>query len=121
MVDPRILTAALWAALMMVYLLGDVLRIFNGDFEPGKIGGTKLSQTAWLGIAAFMLIPIAMMLLSLVLSGGANRWLNIALSGLLLLFNTVGLPSYPGWYDRFLIVVGLGINTLTIIVAATNL
>lgn len=26
------------------------------------------------------------------------------------MFNLVGLPSYPGGYDRFLIVVGLAIN-----------
>lgn len=31
--------AALWVALMLVYLLGDVLRIFSGDFKPGEIMG----------------------------------------------------------------------------------
>ena len=29
--------AAMWIALMLTYLLGDVLRIFAGDFKPGEI------------------------------------------------------------------------------------
>ncbi len=39
MVDTRIVLSGLWIALMLTYLLGDVLRIFAGDFEPGKLAG----------------------------------------------------------------------------------
>ena len=31
-------TCPLWVALMLTYLLGDVLRIFSGDFETGRHG-----------------------------------------------------------------------------------
>jgi len=40
----RIQLSALWVALMLTYLLGDVLRIFSGDFKPGEIGGMQVSQ-----------------------------------------------------------------------------
>jgi hypothetical protein len=52
---------------MLIYLLGDVMRIFSGDFVPGEIEGFQVGQGVWLGIAAFMLIPILMVYLSLAL------------------------------------------------------
>jgi hypothetical protein len=39
MVDVRIILSGIWVALMLTYLLGDVLRIFAGDFKAGEIGG----------------------------------------------------------------------------------
>lgn len=41
MEDVQIQLAAMWVALMLTYLLGDVLRIFAGDFKPGEIGGMR--------------------------------------------------------------------------------
>lgn len=114
MPDITVKLAALWVMLMLIYLLGDVLRIFSGDFKPGEIGGTQVGQPVWLGIAAFMLIPIIMIYLSLSLNDPVNRWANIIVAAGLFIFNLVGLPTYPGAYDKFLIVVGLGINLLTI-------
>lgn len=106
--------AALWVALMLTYLLGDVLRIFSGDFEPGEIGGMQVSQWAYLGMAAMFVLPAVMVYLSLTLANPINRWANIVLAGLFFLINVVGLPTYPGAYDKFLIVVGLGFNVLTV-------
>ncbi len=114
MISTQILIAALWVMLMLVYLLGDVLRIFSGDFKPGEIMGKKVGQAVWLGISIFMLIPILMIFSTLTLDYSANRILNIAVAALFLVFNLFGLPSYPSWYDRFLIVVGLVFNVLTI-------
>jgi hypothetical protein len=34
----KITISAVWIALMLTYLLGDVLRIFSGDFKAGEIG-----------------------------------------------------------------------------------
>lgn len=68
--------------LMLTYLLGDVLRIYSGDFKAGEVGGMQLTQKMWLGIAILMVIPIVMVFLSLVL-------------------------NYPAAYDKFLIIVGL--------------
>ena len=54
----KIQLSALWVALMLTYLLGDVLRIFAGDFKPGEIGGIRASPAIWLAAAGVMLIPI---------------------------------------------------------------
>lgn len=113
MEDTRIILAGLWVALMLTYLLGDVLRIFAGDFTAGEIQGQKASQWMWVLAALVMLIPIAMIVLSLTLAHPAIRWVNIAASAFLVVFNLVGLP-YPGIYDNFLIVVGLALNGLII-------
>ncbi len=37
MADTRIVLSGFWVALMLTYLLGDMLRIFAGNSEPGKI------------------------------------------------------------------------------------
>ena len=77
MVDTRIILSGLWIATMLTYLWGDVLRIFAGDVIPGEILGTKPTQGMWLFIAAIMLIPIAMVVLTLTLKYPAIRWVNI--------------------------------------------
>jgi len=112
-VDVRIILAAIWVCLMLTYLLGDVLRIFSGDFKAGEIGGLKLTQGMWLGISILMLIPILMVFLTLVLGYPLVRWANIVVAAFFFVFNLVGLPTYPSAYDKFLIVVGLVFNLLT--------
>jgi hypothetical protein len=110
----QIKLSGLWVALMLTYLLGDVLRIFSGDLKPGEIGGMKVTQAMWLGIAVLMLIPIVMVVLSLTLPHQANRWANIIVAIFFFVFNLIGLPTYPSAYDKFLIVVGLVFNALTV-------
>jgi len=51
---------ALWVALMLTYLFGDVLRIFSGDFKAGEIGGKQITQELYFGIAILMVIPVVM-------------------------------------------------------------
>ena len=114
MINTQLMLAALWIMLMLTYLLGDVLRIFSGDFKEGEIGGKKITQSMWLGIAALMVIPIIMIFVTLTLDYSANRIVNIIVAGFFFLFNAVGLPTYPSAYDRFLIVVGLIFNVLTV-------
>jgi hypothetical protein len=113
MEDVRIVLSGLWIALMLTYLLGDVLRIFAGDFEAGAIDGREASQWMWLLAALVMLIPIAMVVLSLTIPHPAIRWISIAAAGFLILFNIAGLP-YPAAYDNALIAVGFVINGVTI-------
>ena len=114
MEDVRIKLSALWIALMLTYLLGDVLRIFSGDFKAGEIGGQQIPQAMYLGLAVLLVIPIVMVFLSLTLNHRVNRWANIILPIFFFLFNLVGLPTYPSAYDRFLIVVGLVFNALAV-------
>ena len=115
MAGTRIILSGLWVALMLTYLLGDVLRIFAGDFESGKLGGGfQPPQVIWVGIAVLMLIPIVMVVLSLTLQYPAIRWVSIVAAIFLVVFNLIGLPGYPGAYDKFLIIVGLVFNVLTV-------
>lgn len=114
MVDMRIILSALWIALMLNNLLGDVLRICAGDFKAGEIEGVQVSQKVWFGIAIFMVIPIVMVFLSLTLKNPVNRWANIIVATIIFIFNLIGLPTYPGAYDKFLIIVGLVFNVLTV-------
>jgi hypothetical protein len=114
MEDVQIKLSAIWIALMLTYLLGDVLRIFSGDFEAGEVGGLQMGQAMYLGMAVLMVIPIIMVVLSLMVGNPANRWANIIVAVFFFLFNLVGLPTYPSAYDKFLIVVGLGFNVMTV-------
>ena len=114
MADVRIKLAGIWIALMLTYLLGDVLRIFSGDFVAGEMGDMQVGQAMYLGMAVLMVIPIAMVFLSLTLNHPANRWANIIVAAFFFVFNLIGLPTYPSAYDKFLIVVGLVFNVLTV-------
>ena len=113
--EMQIKLSAIWVALMLTYLLGDVLRIFSGDFQKMMTDGSiKFTQGMWLGISMLMLIPILMVVLSVTLPQPVNRWTNIIVAVFFFLFNLVGLPTYPSAYDKFLIVVGLAFNVLTV-------
>lgn len=113
-IDPlRVKLSGLWVALMLTYLLGDVLRIYSGDFVPGEVGGKEVGQGAWLVAAVMMVVPILMIVLTLFLDGQVDRWANVSVAVAFFALNAVGLPGYPGAYDKFLIVVGLALNCVT--------
>jgi len=110
----RLTLAIIWIAVMLTYLLGDVLRIFAGDVTLGEIQGQKFTQGMVLGIAIMMVTPILMVILSLFLPDGINKWANIIMAGVWFLFNLIGLPGYEGHYDKFLLAVSMAFNLLTI-------
>ena len=110
----RIILSGLWVALMLTYLLGDVLRIFAGDFIAGEMGGVQGTQLIWMAAALLMLIPIVMVVLSLTVKYPLIRWITIIAAIILFVFNLIGLPTYPSAYDKFLSVVGLVFNGVTV-------
>ena len=110
----KLILSTLWVATMLTYLLGDVLRIFSGDFTAGEISGIEASQEMWMMAALLMLVPIVMVVISLVIPHPMNRWINIVAAIALFVVNLAGVPGYPGVYDKFLIIVSLGFNLLTI-------
>jgi hypothetical protein len=93
----RIILSGLWVATMLIYLLGDVLRIFAADFKAGELAG------------GFQV----MVVLSLTLKYPAIRWVSIVVAIIVIVFNLFGLP-YPGAYDNFLIIVSFVFNALVI-------
>jgi hypothetical protein len=120
MVDTRIILSGLWVAVMLTYLLGDVFRIFSGDFTKmggdfaGKMGGMQVTQGMWLGIAILMVIPIVMVVLTLTLQYPVNRWANIVAAIIFFVFTLIQVPTYPSAYDKFLLIVSLVFNVLTV-------
>lgn len=114
--DVRIILSFLWVATMLCFLLGDVIRIFAGDFEPGEIEGKKVSSNMYLGIAAIMVMPIIMTVLALILDNPINKWINIIVAIVFFLFNLVGIKGYKA-YDIFLLIVSFGFNVLIVLYA----
>jgi len=114
MEDVRIILSAIWVCVMFTYIMGDVLRILSGNYKAGEIGGKKVSQTQWLTMTLFMVVPVIMVFLSLVLGYPVNRWANIILASFFFLINLIGLPSSPSAYNKLLIIVGLIFNILTV-------
>ncbi len=112
MLDTRIILSGWWVALMLIYSLGDVLRIVSGDVA--RMQNMQITQAMWLGIAILMVIPIMMVVLSLTLNQPVNRWANIIVAVFFFLFNLVGLPTYPSAYDKFLLAVSLVFNGVTV-------
>ena len=76
-----------------------------------------MTQLAWLGVAALMVIPIIMLVLTVILGNPANRWANIVAAVFFFGFNLIGLPFYHSAFDKFLIAMGLGLNVLTVLYA----
>jgi hypothetical protein len=111
----RIILAGIWTAVMLIFLLGDVLRIFAGHVVSGEIAGMEASQLVWIVIATIMLTPILMIVLNLTVSYPAIRWINIVLAIFWILFNIVGmLGGYSGAYDYYLLFVSMIFNGVTI-------
>ncbi len=109
-INVKIKLAGLWAAVMLLYLYGDVF----GFYKPGliediiarEVAGMQITQVWLLGGAILMAIPSAMVFLSLTLKPKANRWANIIL-GIVYTVVMLGTMLMPGtWvYYMFLGIV----------------
>jgi hypothetical protein len=71
--DTRVKLSTLWLVAMLTYTYGDVVTLM----DPVKRGSMEMTQGFLLGASVFMTIPIAMVLLSRILSHRANRLVNI--------------------------------------------
>ncbi len=77
--------------------------------------GNVISQEMlWLVAAIIMIVPGAMVFLSLTLKNKANRWANIIIGIFYTGFNLIGLPTYTSAYDQFLIFVGIVFTALIV-------
>jgi len=115
LVDVKIKLSALWVAAMFSWAYGDLLRIYSGDFIAGEfIEGVQMTQELWVVAAITMMIPVAMVFLSLTLKDKANRWANIIIGIFFTGYGLIGLPAYTSAYDQFLIIVGLVFTALIV-------
>jgi hypothetical protein len=115
-VNVTIILSALWVALMLLYQQGDVQRLYSGDFVPGEteVGEMMSPQMVWMISAITMTIPVVMIILSLTLPYSANRWANIIVAAFFFVYTVNGVRLYPSAYDRFLLIISLGVNALSI-------
>lgn len=118
MIDPRIVFSILWVALMLIYLLGDVVRIFAGDFKAGEMDEEGTKPYMWTIAAAIMVIPIIMVVLNILLPSSSMKWPNIIVSIAFFLFNLMGLKGYK-FYDQMLLVISFVLNALMVYLAFT--
>ena len=113
-INVKLKLSVLWVAAMFSWVYGDLLRMYSGDFVPGELGGVLLTQEMWLVAAITMMIPVAMVFLSLELKYKANRRANIIVGIFYTGYNLIGLPTYPSAYDQFLIIIGLVFTALIV-------
>jgi hypothetical protein len=109
----RLVLAFAWVSLMLIYLLGDVLRVFAGHAEPGTIDGKPAKPWMWALAACIQLVPIAMILVTMLTPAAPLVWITVVVSALSAVFNLVALP-YKGAYDNMLIVVSIVVNAIII-------
>ena len=114
MEDRKIQFSVVWIACMLVYLLGDVIRIFSGSFTAGEIDGEAVGQGMYFMMAGIMVIPIIMVVLSILLPvGPLSSWLNLIFAVGFIIFNLAGIAGYKA-FDVFLLIISFGFNGLTI-------
>ena len=83
-INVKIKLAAVWIALMFLYIYADIKAIFQpGIIEEiiaGEVAGIQITPTLLWVTAILMSIPGLMVFLSLTLKPQANRWINIIVS-----------------------------------------
>ncbi|HOY08407.1 MAG TPA: DUF6326 family protein [Saprospiraceae bacterium] len=82
-IDVKIKLAALWTAVTLCYLYGDYFELYVPEKVSGLVSGENLLDTPvkLLSASVLLAIPAVMVVLSVFLQPGVNRWLNI-LTGL---------------------------------------
>jgi len=92
--------AALWASATLCYLYGDYFDLYVPGTVEGLLRGKNNlnSPTALLAAATLLLIPAAMVSLSLLLRAPANRRLNLIVGVFFTIFvGLVGVNSLQLW------------------------
>ena len=107
-VNTRVKLALLWVALMFLYIYNDIFSMYQpghvADLFEGHLEGVQFNQMLLFGAAVLMALPSFMILLSLVLKAGANRWVNILVGifHILILIATQFVGEGESWiYWRF--------------------
>jgi hypothetical protein len=102
-INVKILLSALWIAVMFIYVYADIKTLFQPEIPKqiisGIVGGMKINQSFLFAAALLMSIPAIMIILSLTLKPGINRWVNIIVSFLhILLLIVIRFVPAKIWY-----------------------
>lgn len=106
----RIQLAVCWVALVLIYLLGDVLRLYEKGQVAALIDGKPMTQAHLMMAALLMLIPILLAVGMVFLPYGFAKWVGIIGSCVLFIINVFGIASYTGTFDWVLIALSLVLN-----------
>jgi hypothetical protein len=106
-IDTKVLLSTLWLFLAVNYIYRDILSNMEAGtlqgYLAGNVGEITITQGFLLAGAIMMEIPFAMMILSRVLKGAANRWANI-IAGILMVIievGTMGIGTAPTLHYLF--------------------
>ena len=103
-VNVKIILAALWIAVMFIYVYADIKTLFQPEIPEqiisGIVGGMTINQSFLFAAAVLMSIPPIMIILSLILKPSINRWVNIIVSFLhiILIIITRFVPGKIWYY-----------------------
>ena len=106
-IDAKVLLSTLWIFLAVNYIYRDILSNMEAGtlqgYLAGNIGEITITQGFLLAGAIMMEIPFAMIVLSRILKGAANRWANI-IAGILMVVievGTMGIGTSPTMHYLF--------------------
>jgi len=106
-IDTKVLLSTLWIFLAANYIYRDILSNMEAGtlqgYLAGNVGEITITQGFLLAGAIMMEIPFAMIVLSRILKGAANRWANI-IAGILMVVievGTMGIGTSPTMHYLF--------------------
>jgi hypothetical protein len=117
-VNVKIKLAGFWGTLLLIYIYVDIFGFYKpGTIQnilAGKVWEFEISQAWALGALLLMVVPSIMVLLSMILKAGVNRWINIVVA---VFYIVVGIGTTIGETWAFYIVGHVvGIVLLLIII-----
>jgi len=114
----KVKLAALWTAMMLLYIYADILSLFRPgqlqEMTEGLMGPFPATQGSLLTAAILMIIPAVMVFLSVSLKASANRWANIILGTLYTLVNISNLIGETWAYYLLFGIVEIACTALII-------
>ena len=111
--------STLWIFATLNYLYCDVVTLMNPPllkgYLAGHVGGIDITQGFLLAAGALVEIPMAMVLLSRVLSYRSARWANIVAGGLMTMVQFASLfAGTPPPYYVFFSIIEIGATAFTL-------
>ena len=101
-INVKLKLSALWVAIMLLYIYADILSLFRpgqvAEMMDGRMGPFPVTQSSLLAASILMIIPAAMVFLSLTLKPKVNRWANIIFGVLYTFVNVSNLIGEPWAY-----------------------
>ena len=116
-VPVRLKLSALWASVMFCYVYGDYFDLFRPgkltEMQAGRTPVGPTSQSLLVAFAVVMVVPSAMVFLSLVLKPNLARWANVVLG---VVYSIIIVMTMRGAWGFYLL---LGCVEVALTVAVT--